>query len=252
MVKLGIVGKGGVGKTTVAATLSKLLAERGYEVLAVDADPDPDLAYSLGLDECPTPVVERDDLIEERTGAPPGTTLGTVFRVNPRVSDLPDRLAVEVEPGLRLLVVGRVEDAGEGCFCPAAALARRLIRHVVADRDEAIVVDTDAGLEHFGRRVLEAVDWVVIVCEPSVKSFKNARESARLARRLGIDRVALVRNTWVEGVDGPDVDVDASVTIPESSKLKRLELQGRPVWEDETVREACEELLDRMLELQRG
>ncbi|MEO2240983.1 MAG: AAA family ATPase [Euryarchaeota archaeon] len=246
--KLGIVGKGGVGKTTIAATLAKLLAERGHEVLAVDADPDPDLAYSMGLDEPPTPIVEREGLIRERTGAPPGATFGPLFRVNPRVSDLPDRLAVEVEPGLRLLVVGRVEDAGEGCFCPAAALARRLIRHVVADRGEAIVVDTDAGLEHFGRRVLEAVDWIVIVCEPSVKSFKNARESARLARRLGVDRLALVRNKWVEGVEGPNVDADVTVTVPESPGLRRLELRGRPVWEDETVRSACEELLDGMHE----
>ncbi|WP_456482935.1 ATP-binding protein [Methanopyrus kandleri] len=244
--KVGIVGKGGVGKTTVAAALAKALTDVGYEVLAVDADPDPDLAYSLGLPESPTPIVERHELVRERTGAEPGTTYGPVFKVNPRVSDLPDELAVRVVPGLRLLVVGSVENPGEGCFCPAAALARRLIRHVIADRDESVVVDTDAGLEHFGRRVLESVDWVVVVCEPSVKSMKNARESVRLAREMGIERVALVKNKWREDAPEPDLDVDFELTVPYSDKLVELEMEGRPVWEDPVVRKAGEELARRL------
>ncbi|NPB01682.1 MAG: carbon monoxide dehydrogenase, partial [Methanopyri archaeon] len=134
-----------------------------------------------------------------------------------------------------------------GCFCPAAALARRLIRHVVTARDEAVVIDTDAGLEHFGRRVLEGVDWIVVVCEPSLKSVKNARRSVLLSREMGVENVAVVLNKWREGVERPDLDADVVIEVPFDEEVVELEVKGSPVWEAETVRRGARELADALL-----
>jgi len=194
--KIAITGKGGVGKTTLAGTLARLYAADGRPVLAIDADPDTNLAMSLGisLEQVTkiTPIVAMDDLIEERTGARPGSQ-APFFKLNPRVSDLPDTLSVEHE-GVRLMVMGSVQKGGGGCVCPENVLLRSLVRHLLVDRDEVVILDMVAGTEHLGRGTADAVDAFIVVIEPSRRSIQTAGNIRRLAADINIRRIFAVGN----------------------------------------------------------
>jgi CO dehydrogenase maturation factor len=199
-VKIAISGKGGVGKTTLAAAVARVYARRGARVLAVDADPATSLAQALGVsreDQARIkPITEMKDLIEERTGARPGT-YGGMFSMNPDVDDLPDRFAVDVE-GVRLLVTGGLKDAAAGCYCPENELLKVLLLHIFAERDEAIVLDMEAGIEHLTRGTTQAVDAMIIVVEPGQRSLRLAETIERLAGQLGIRHVFYVANKIVD------------------------------------------------------
>ncbi|MGW8179039.1 MAG: ATP-binding protein, partial [bacterium] len=152
--KIAIAGKGGVGKTFVSATLSRILARDGYSVLAVDADPNLNLAYSLGVDYDVTdnivPLSENNDLVKEKTGVAPEEALGNMFNMNPRVNDIVDRFGVTAPDDVKLLVMGTVKGGGTGCMCGANALLRVLIQHMLIQRGEVLMMDMVAGLEHLG------------------------------------------------------------------------------------------------------
>lgn len=192
--KIAISGKGGVGKTTFASFLIKALADQGRRVLAIDADPDANLARALGVRDISeiTPIAGMRELIEERTGARVGT-LGSFFRLNPRVDDLPDKLSLQID-GVKLMVLGGVNKAGAGCVCPESALLRNLVRHIVLARDEVVVLDMEAGLEHMGRGTAAAVDRLIVVVEPGLRSIETAYQIRRLAADTGIKRLSLVGN----------------------------------------------------------
>ncbi len=194
--KIAISGKGGVGKTTVAGCLSKVLADDGYKVLAIDADPDSNLASALGFPKEKvsnvTPIAEMTKLIEERTGAKKGT-FGGFFRLNPKVDDIPDRYYVE-HNGIKLLILGTVPQGGGGCFCPENVLLKNLIRHLFLERDEAVIVDMEAGLEHLGRGSTAGMDAFIVVVEPGVRSIQTAHHIRKLASDIGITRVFVVGN----------------------------------------------------------
>ena len=194
--KIAITGKGGVGKTTLAALLARAFVERGQKVLAIDADPATGLAAACGVppEEAQeiVPVSEMDDLIYERTGARKGET-GGFFRLNPRVDDIPDRFAV-VRNGIRILTMGTVKSAGGGCLCPENALLRSLVAHLLLRRGEVLIMDMEAGIEHFGRGTAGAVDALVVVVEPGRRSLQTALKIGELAGGLGIERVLLVGN----------------------------------------------------------
>ncbi len=193
--KIAISGKGGVGKTTVAAFLIKALSDRGFRVLAIDADPDANLAHALGLGNHfhITPISQMKELIEERTETKLGG-FGAFFKLNPKVDDLPDSLGVEAMEGVRLLVMGGVKKGGTGCVCPESTLLKNLVRHIVLQRNEAVVMDMEAGLEHLGRGTAGAVDILLVVVEPGKRSIDTAREIKRLAGDIGIKRVGAVLN----------------------------------------------------------
>ncbi|MFC1823035.1 AAA family ATPase [Thermodesulfobacteriota bacterium] len=192
--KLAISGKGGVGKTTFASFLIKALADEGRKVLAIDADPDANLAQALGVQgsEEIVPISDMTELIEERTEAKVGT-MGSFFKLNPKVDDLPDRLSIAVN-GIRLMVLGGVKKGGAGCICPESTLLKNLVRHLVLARDEVIVLDMEAGLEHLGRGTAMAVDRLIVVVEPGRRSIETAHQIQQLAGDIGIKKLSFVGN----------------------------------------------------------
>lgn len=231
--KVAISGKGGVGKTTLAALLSRFLTAKGKEVIAVDADPDANLAAALGLTDQPiTPISEMKDLIEERTGSKGG--YGSYFKINPDVSDLPDRFSI-VENGLRLMVMGGVPAGGTGCICPESAMLRALVTHLLLHRDQIVVLDMEAGIEHLGRATAKAVSAMVVVVEPGMRSIQTALVVKKLAAQIGIDNVLAVVNKVrdecvVDRIKEQLGDVPLAGAIPYSDEIALADLEGRGVF----------------------
>jgi CO dehydrogenase maturation factor len=194
--KIAITGKGGVGKTTLTALLAQVYADSGREVLAVDADPSPCLAGALGFPEELRaklhPIVEMDELIEERTGAKPGT-VGGFFTLNPRVDDIPDRFSV-VNRGVRMLEMGSVDMGGSGCICPESAMLKTLFTHLLFRKDDVLLLDMYAGVEHLGRATVDFVDAMLVVVEPTRRSLGTAGQIKKLANDIGLTKLFLVGN----------------------------------------------------------
>ncbi len=192
--KIAVSGKGGVGKTTFAALLARALAGKGLRVLAVDADPDANLGQALGFPDYKdiTPVSDMKALIEERTEAQDAASgVGSFFKLNPTVSDLPDKLSKE-HGGVRLMVMGTVKKGGAGCICPASTMLKALMTHMVLLSDDALILDMEAGLEHLGRGTSRGVDFLIVVVEPGRRSVDTAEHIKKLAGDLGVERILIV------------------------------------------------------------
>ncbi|MGD8486493.1 MAG: AAA family ATPase [Chloroflexota bacterium] len=226
--KLAVSGKGGAGKTTLAALAVAELLRRGVNVTAIDADPNPTLAPCLGITTMPTPLLEMSDEIEARVGS-------GIIRLNPRVDDLADKIAVG-QDGLQLIVAGGPVRGGAGCACPQSTLLRQLLEHVVVATDEAVIIDLEAGLEHLGRRTAHAADALIIVVDPTNSSAETAQRIARLAADINLRRVVLVANRIV---DPTDVDfikerlpgLELVGEIPFSTDVMAAERDRRPLVE---------------------
>ncbi len=192
--KIAISGKGGVGKTLLASLLSKTFAESGYSVIAIDADPDSNLAASLGFphSEKIAPISEMSDLIAERTGTRPGQ-VAPYYRLNPKVGDLLEKYAFEYN-GIRLMVMGRIKKGGSGCYCPENALLQALVIHLLLSRNEVVILDMEAGIEHLGRATARAVDKLIVVVEPGRRSVETAYKIDKLAKDIGLSSIAIVGN----------------------------------------------------------
>jgi CO dehydrogenase maturation factor len=190
--KVAVTGKGGVGKTTVAAALARCWRDLGHVVVAVDADPDANLAGTLGYrGPAITPLVKLKALIEERVGGAEGW--GGYLRMNPRVDDIPNEFGVVVD-GVRVLVMGTIERGRRGCACPENILLREVLDHLMLRNREHVVVDMEAGIEHLGRGTAEGVDLMLVVVEPGWASLETAARVASLAGDLGIRRIEAVAN----------------------------------------------------------
>ncbi len=194
--KIAVTGKGGVGKTTVAAILARLYADEGRKVLAADVDPDANLGAALGFTEAElaemVPVSRMRKLIAERTGAG-ADTYGKFFKINPKVDDIPDMVARE-KNGVKLLLLGTVETGGSGCVCPEHVVLKRIISHLIVQRDDVVILDMEAGLEHLGRGTADMMDEFIAVIEPGVRSVQTYRQIVKLAGDLGIHTVRVVAN----------------------------------------------------------
>ena len=185
--KLAVAGKGGVGKTTLVALLAREAVERGYRVLVVDADSDPNLAVTLGIAEPIVPLADDEELVAERAGS------GGFIRLNPTVEDIPARYTVE-RNGIRLLVLGGIRGGGTGCACPANTLLKALLAHLLVREDDVVLLDMEAGIEHLGRGTVRNVDALILVAESDRKALETAVRTVALAREIGIERVVAVAN----------------------------------------------------------
>ena len=192
--KIAISGKGGAGKTLLSALLSRSFARDGFEVIAIDADPDANLAIALGFppDVQVTPISEMKDLIRERTSASRGSSVN-YFKLNPHVSDIPDSYSV-AHDNIRLLVMGQVKKGGAGCYCPENSLLGALMAHLVLARNEVIIMDMAAGIEHLNRGTAQHVNQLIIIAEPSRASIETAKRIKLLAGDIGLERLAVVGN----------------------------------------------------------
>ena len=225
--KVAVTGKGGVGKTTVSAFLARCWRDLGHAVVAVDADPDANLAGTLGYGgPAIVPLSKLKQLIEERVGG--GDAWGGFLRMNPRVDDIPLEFGVVID-GIRVLVMGTIERGGSGCACPANVLLREVLSHLLLRNREHVVVDMEAGVEHLGRGTAKGVDEMLVVVEPGWASMETAARVAALAQDLGIRRTHAVANK----ISGPD-DLDfvrAHLTgLPLAGVLpvdRELELEAR-------------------------
>lgn len=236
--KIAISGKGGVGKSTLAAALSLLLARRGQKVVAVDADPDANLASALGISETAQreiiPISRQVALIEERTGAKV-KQYGQVFKLNPEVSDIVGNFAT-LHNGIALLVLGAVERGGSGCACPENVLLRALVTDLILYKNETIVLDMEAGVEHLGRATAKGVDLMLVVVEPGQRSIESTRRILRMAHEIGLHQIKIVANKVVSGEDFtrikhafPDHEIIGS--IPLADEIRRADRDGISVLE---------------------
>lgn len=252
--KIAVSGKGGVGKTTLAAALAKHLAVAGYRVIAVDADPDANLAQALGFsaDEAGkiTPIAQLKELVAERTGAEPGS-IGGFFSLNPKVDDIPEKYYLEKD-GIRLLVLGTVENAGAGCVCPESALLRRLIQHLVLERNEAVILDMEAGLEHFGRATAQGVNDLIVVVEPGQRSIQTAKLIFNLAKQLNLNNTFVVLNKVASPEQADKVrqqlnSVPILGEITENHELIDLDLTGQPVWSSSKLMAETQTIFQKLI-----
>jgi CO dehydrogenase maturation factor len=237
--KIAVAGKGGVGKTFVSATLSRLLARDGYSVLAVDADPNLNLAYSLGVNyelaDSIIPLSDNEELVKEKTGVSPEEALGNMFNMNPRVSDIVDRFAVNAPDNVKLLVMGTVKGGGTGCMCGANAMLRVLIQHMLIQRGDVIIMDMVAGLEHIGRGTARRMDSMLVVIEPRMKSVDTVKRILKMADEIEVETVLAVGNKItrtkdLEFIEAKMMELNVPVisVIPYDQTVADADMEGIP------------------------
>ncbi|HLB70407.1 MAG: AAA family ATPase [Candidatus Methanoperedens sp.] len=247
MIKIAISGKGGVGKTTLAGTLSRLLARKGYDVLAIDADPSMNLASALGIRNPPKPLTEFRELIDERAGGPAG-----VFRLNPKVDDIVEKFGVIGPDNVKLLVLGTVERGGSGCMCPASSFLKALLRHVILKMNSVVILDMEAGVEHLGRGTTKGIDIMLIVVEPGARSIETAGRIVELAQQIDIRRFGAIINKagkQVKEIEDRlnDLGIEVAGVIPYDASLVQADMDNTsPVDKGGAAIEAMEKILEKL------
>lgn len=244
--KIAVAGKGGVGKTTVAAWLGDYLNRKGMQVWLIDADTAISLGPALGLslDEVPTPLVNNKKLIQERVGT------GVFINLNPEVEDLPQKLAKDVR-GMKLLVMGTIAGAGAGCGCAANALLKAMLVHMILKSSQWLIIDLEAGVEHLGRGTISSVDGLVVVSEPSIRGLQTASSISRFAKDLGLKKQVLVLNRSDDSFEPPqNIELPPVVArIPYLNSLAKRQQTSSSVLdlpEQSEIDKICERILDEL------
>jgi len=236
--KLAVAGKGGVGKTTLVALLAREAVEAGYRVLAVDADPDANLATTLGFPEPISPLANEEELVAERAGS------GGFVRLNPTVDDIPEHYTVERD-GIRLIVLGGIRGGDRGCACPANVLLKSLLAHLLLKERDVVLLDMEAGIEHLGRGTVKSVDGLLLIVESDRKTLETAERTVALAHEIGIERILAVINRVREAAEVEEVraalpdGVDVVGAVPELESIRAASRRGPlpPERPDVVVRE---------------
>jgi len=252
--KLAVSGKGGVGKTTIAATLARAFADKGFKVIAIDADPNSNLAQTVGYPKADeiVPINRMEELIMERTGAKPGT-MGGFFQLNPKVDDLPDKCCVE-QKGIKLMVMGSLKRGGGGCFCPESALLKALVTHLLVARDEVIIMDMEAGIEHLSRGTAKAVDRLLVVVEPGKRSIDTAYRVRELAQDIGLEKIGVIGNKVRSQRDETFLmeqmaGFDFLGFVPYGEKIVESDIANIPPFElDQTLLERIMAVVDKLVD----
>ena len=252
--KLAVSGKGGVGKTTVCSMMIRNMSDRGLKILAIDADPDANLGQALGMPQWEkiTPISKMRELIAERTESQPGS-YGTFFKLNPKVDDLPDTLS-QTRDGIKLMVLGGVESGGGGCICPESTLLKALVTNVLLFRNEHLVLDMEAGVEHLGRATARAVDKLIVVVEPGRRSMDTAKHIRKLGQDLGISQVVLVGNKIRNDKDKEFLQKSLSDFkflgfLPYDEEVIEADLEAQSPYDRESeVKEEVRRIVDNLLE----
>src|SRR5512145_3088097 len=255
--KIAVTGKGGVGKTTLSALLAQTYADQGRDVMAVDADPSPCLAGALGfpadIRDKLHPIAEMDELIEERTGAKPGT-VGGFFTLNPRVDDIPERFSIS-HRNVKLLEMGSVELGGSGCICPEAAMLKTLFTHLLFRKDDVLLLDMYAGVEHLGRATVDFVDAMLVVVEPTRRSLGTAAQIKKLANDIGLQRLYLVGNKVRNEEETKFLETETPGLpllgyLPADLKVQEADRLGIPVYDHvESLKVATQQIVSMLNEL---
>jgi CO dehydrogenase maturation factor len=215
--KIAVSGKGGVGKTLVAAGLARGFAERGLKTIAIDADSSPNLGLTLGLSTGETrkivPITENKELVESKTS----TGYSGVYRLSFTVDDIVHDYSVTTPFGVNLIVMGTVRSMGSGCMCAPNAVIRALLRHLIVDRNEAVVLDLEAGVEHIGRGTARQVDALLIVADSNLKSLEIAKHIHDLAANAGMKHLYLIGNRIMN-----ETQKEAVISYAEKNGLSTL------------------------------
>ncbi len=250
--KIAVSGKGGVGKTLLSAFLARAFAADGRRVIAIDADPDANLGATLGFPDAGkiVPISHLKDLVRERTGAKESAG-GLYFKLNPKVDDLPDEYSVRHD-GIRLMVMGEVKKGGSGCYCPENALLSSLMSHLLLGRDDVVILDMAAGIEHLSRGTAQAVDKLIIVAEPGRASLETAHRVKQLAADIGIKELAVVGNK-VHGADEEAYikngigGLEMLGVIPYDAGLVEAQMQGLPVIQSQVIKSSVDAIYAKLI-----
>ncbi|MBM4044685.1 MAG: carbon monoxide dehydrogenase [Planctomycetes bacterium] len=250
--KIAVSGKGGVGKTTLSAGLALAFAQSGRKVFAIDADPACNLAAALGCQDRSkiVHVGEMKELIRERTGAP-NEGYGVFFKMNPQVADLPEKLSLECH-GVRVMTVGGISKGGGGCACPQNVFLKSLLSHLIVLRDEVVIVDMEAGIEHLGRATVKAVSALLVVVEPGRQSVQTALRVRQLASDVGIEAVYALGNKVRVDEDEAFMkrelgDMPVLAFVPYSPAVAESDFKGLCAWDQsETLRTAMTQAVERL------